>query len=638
MPKLVTHESPTRGAEALVTAGYSAAGDGGAALYKRVSEQPDHPGQLQTAAGAWWELAEEVATPEMFGAVGDGDADDTAAVQAWFAYGVATKARLAANGQYAVNQTIAPAGRFNLTCGPDFRLLFDKDGTYTAVQRSNGAGSFEDGDKSVAFDIQGCGNSRIQGRFWITCHIPADMKIANRGDIPADLVAITASIRSSAAEISWDTVNIQGFGHAFFQDTMVGVSGNILPYTRMTIRFLFVQFCLEPFVTGASGNGFDDMWVDVVRVARCSGQSYIRATDFNVGSMFYLGLDDVTDREGTITVTGASTSATLTDANPDLAVDDVIVILGGADNKAGGAIAHVTRVDAIDGTSVTLEDAPANSGTLGYLVNPPTLLLNAAEINAVHFYIEGIHAVPIRLETNGIFRARDFKISTGSMSGRVGCAILTTGQAAEVDIGLNHRTLDSAEVRYVVGFGKIRADGEDAAALVRIRGCLTYANLSIDSDVFGCVDLPADLRGAADNRTGFRNTRLNAVLECADGAYQFDGVDGTSVWRSNTLLGVSALRLNAGAVNNKAFNVTGTGGSPSTIMADAEILEGVYLVTIKRSTGSTAGGLALVIRTAAGVSVTSLAASLGSWSLSGSDVRFTPDASGAYNCAYTRLG
>lgn len=41
--------------DSIRTNGYNSPGDGGGALYKRVSVEPDHPGKLQSADGAWWE-------------------------------------------------------------------------------------------------------------------------------------------------------------------------------------------------------------------------------------------------------------------------------------------------------------------------------------------------------------------------------------------------------------------------------------------------------------------------------------------------------------------------------------------------------------------------------------------------------
>lgn len=70
-----------------VTSGYTAAGDGGGALWKRISTpSPVEVWHIQSDDGAYWELAEAVVHPEMLGAVGDGVADDTAELQACIEY------------------------------------------------------------------------------------------------------------------------------------------------------------------------------------------------------------------------------------------------------------------------------------------------------------------------------------------------------------------------------------------------------------------------------------------------------------------------------------------------------------------------------------------------------------------------
>ncbi|GAA5663407.1 hypothetical protein Brsp07_01885 [Brucella sp. NBRC 14130] len=53
------------------TAGYSAVGDGGAALYKRVASEPSHAGKVRSDDGAWWEIAISRLSPRMFGAKAD---------------------------------------------------------------------------------------------------------------------------------------------------------------------------------------------------------------------------------------------------------------------------------------------------------------------------------------------------------------------------------------------------------------------------------------------------------------------------------------------------------------------------------------------------------------------------------------
>lgn len=54
---------------AVRTTGYTAPGDGGGALYKRVVSEPSHAGKFQSVGGQWWELApQQVVMAEWFGA------------------------------------------------------------------------------------------------------------------------------------------------------------------------------------------------------------------------------------------------------------------------------------------------------------------------------------------------------------------------------------------------------------------------------------------------------------------------------------------------------------------------------------------------------------------------------------------
>lgn len=65
----------------VVTAGYSAAGDGGGHMKKRISTPvPIEAWHKQSADGAWWEIASSKIAPQMLGAVGNGVANDTTAL------------------------------------------------------------------------------------------------------------------------------------------------------------------------------------------------------------------------------------------------------------------------------------------------------------------------------------------------------------------------------------------------------------------------------------------------------------------------------------------------------------------------------------------------------------------------------
>jgi len=69
--------------EFIQTSGYSTAGDGGGATYKKVLTEPSHIGKFQSADGAWWEIVIPSfgISVKCFGALGNGSFDDTAAIQ-----------------------------------------------------------------------------------------------------------------------------------------------------------------------------------------------------------------------------------------------------------------------------------------------------------------------------------------------------------------------------------------------------------------------------------------------------------------------------------------------------------------------------------------------------------------------------
>lgn len=68
--------SPDVAPDYIRTAGYTTAGDKGGALYKKVASEPSHAGKFSITLSdsvtvVWYELAESVVTPQMFGAVAD---------------------------------------------------------------------------------------------------------------------------------------------------------------------------------------------------------------------------------------------------------------------------------------------------------------------------------------------------------------------------------------------------------------------------------------------------------------------------------------------------------------------------------------------------------------------------------------
>jgi hypothetical protein len=74
--------------DAIHVLGYATAGDGGAAIYQRVGGEPTHNGKIQSADGAWWEIAEPLLDIKMFGAVADGSTDCAAALSSALALAI----------------------------------------------------------------------------------------------------------------------------------------------------------------------------------------------------------------------------------------------------------------------------------------------------------------------------------------------------------------------------------------------------------------------------------------------------------------------------------------------------------------------------------------------------------------------
>src|SRR5690606_22365763 len=79
--------SPDVAPDYIRTAGYAAAGDGGGALYKKVTSEPAHAGKFSITLSdgetvVWYEIAETVLRPEMFGATANAGSDQQAALQA----------------------------------------------------------------------------------------------------------------------------------------------------------------------------------------------------------------------------------------------------------------------------------------------------------------------------------------------------------------------------------------------------------------------------------------------------------------------------------------------------------------------------------------------------------------------------
>ncbi|MCZ4073537.1 hypothetical protein [Agrobacterium sp. LMR679] len=247
------------GINAIRVNGFYVAGDGGGALYVKAGGEPAHDGKFQTADGAWWEIAETFPNPLMFGAVGDGVADDRAAI---------LRAKAFAGGR----PIVLPAGTYEIGSALAFaatdRLVFEQGASFSGTQPTGGlrvfdyyrsapvAGSkmkieklFEQADSHKLEDIAGIwpgqvgtffGVSREFGPGYVSgTHSPANAMFAyaaNTGST-ADVVA------SMSVAFSWQN-STTSFGANIIAGSAPGVNG---------AKLVGVEIDVEPSAARVAG-------------------------------------------------------------------------------------------------------------------------------------------------------------------------------------------------------------------------------------------------------------------------------------------------------------------------------------------------------------------------------------------------
>lgn len=479
------------------------------------------------AAGAWVRISDHV-TPEMFGWTTRSSGLETARIiNSALRHARTLGIPYRDNGRRMIRGTISLGGTVTMEFGSDHRWEFDASSVetdYTEIlERKRDQTERSGSGNYVAVDTSGAYSATIRGQMALTAaRLRNSMRLAHRSAIPHNLVAFSAATEN-AAEIRIESLRIDGFGYGMFQGSNLGRGPAILGQTRMRIGLLYINFCLVPMESGNRGNGFNDMWVDILRVSRCGGVMRVKATDLNIGSMYNNGLVMERDAEAeTITIAEGSRGATLSAANPLIAPGDVIAVEHGCFNKSGvNRIPFVSRVARITGTEILFDDAPEESlSGQKFLVNPPSTRIENGEINALHYYVEHIFDIPVELGAQSKFVSKDFKVSDGSAGCRRNTPILTTGMAASVDINLENRTLND-EIKAVVGFSKLGNGAERSSIVARIFANGDYQQQTVLSDAFTCVQVPLDRKGRLVDLSDAPIENINVVAHFGDGDYRF---------------------------------------------------------------------------------------------------------------------
>lgn len=169
--------SPPVAPDFVTFAGYAAAGDGGGAIYKKVSSEPSHAGKVQDGNDQWYELAEANPNPLMFGAAGDGSTDDTTALSNMLDFAPAKadidlKRKTYKHTSLSITKDVSfRNGALTSAASTGVQISIDPDARFTARNvKFTGGGSKDtltshniiyqlgasSADRAVGFDFEGC--------------------------------------------------------------------------------------------------------------------------------------------------------------------------------------------------------------------------------------------------------------------------------------------------------------------------------------------------------------------------------------------------------------------------------------------------------------------------------------------------
>lgn len=517
--------------------------------------------------------ASYVVYPEMFGPTST-PAERVTAFQAAFDFCVSNGFAGRSSGLYEIDGTITFNGQISWDWG-DTELKWvgaDVTDLTEVMYRPQGGTEQEPSGKYVLLDTKGGTGSVCTGSLKITGSTPGGMTIAQAANIPANLVGVTASTGSSAG-IVWGRLEVQGCGHGLWQGDQRGNGSPILPYTRWSGQSLKITFCLEAMSDGRGGNGFDEFTWQNIEIARCGMVNIV--SNYTGGPIFLKGprfsaSNDV--ETPTLAVTAGSTSATLSAALTGLTVGTVLSVEGARDNGDGSkAIAHVSRVSAVSGTSVTLETAPDNTVAAARIIVARTgLLVSAASVRSSLLYIEGQTDAGVILKDGGKISGGLLEVSDGEYGSRYGHGVFVGGISAnECTATLHQRSgKNNDNLKTMVAIGTLSDDPSYGECTVNI----TAQHAKNDFTKF---DMIGGVRPESDHSAGYRTDPgvpmglKNLLVSYPDGfqAYEVFAHGPASEAKLTTGNSFDALSANLrDSGNTDMTGVIGTGscGSPSS--------------------------------------------------------------------------
>ena len=386
-------------------------------------------------------------TPEMFGWTPETDPVETASIiNRTLAAAVERGVPYFDNAPRRIAGTVRLGGKVVMEFGTKHRWIADyRDlSRFSAVQENLAKGVTAE-PRHVFVDTAGARGSIIRGPFRLTGALPKNMTLAERGKIPASLVALTATSAAPSSQITVEQLTVEGFGFGFYQGSQRNPGRNNLPYTRMQVGTAIFRFCGTAIETGEWGNGLDDATFQILRISRCANTAILRGTDLNAMSVFSYGLRPTEDSEDAVLYLSAgSDQAEFSGIAPRRGM--VVAILPSRDRPG-----FVARVDNVEGQLAVLSHAPEEDYQGAFMVDPPSLIAQNSAVNAMHFYLEGAHDLPLALRAKSKASIRDFKISRGSFTSRGGTPVAIMGPQTGVELEMNPRSVENPMVAGMVG-------------------------------------------------------------------------------------------------------------------------------------------------------------------------------------------
>lgn len=190
------------GLGAFRTNGYSALGDRGADLFRKVAAEPSHLAKVQSSDGAWWEKAAPEVYVTQFGARGDGVTDDTLAIQRAIDY----------LSQNQGGTVVFPAGIYRalnviLKAGVRLRGMGAADWPMTSEKRSASAlralSSFAPGDAIIKGDPTLTGSRFAGGGVMDLAFIGPEDSVSERPTVANGLADVSGLDFSSMPVGTW---------------------------------------------------------------------------------------------------------------------------------------------------------------------------------------------------------------------------------------------------------------------------------------------------------------------------------------------------------------------------------------------------------------------------------------------------